>query len=524
MMKKALASLMSVLLLFPLIFHTDASALPNGKAKGLEGRGIWLTPGYFMEKPEDAVRAVNEIADAGFNIIFLEVNRHGYAEYDSEIIPVLDPFTEFDPAQLVLEQAKKRGLEVHAYFHALSNPRLAAERPEWAMERVDENAKKAVVNGEFSRRIGGINTSRPSNQLILYTPEHGETTGTNMYGAEVIVEDGIVVEIIDYVGNARIPENGFVLSGTGSVRFWLRDEIKIGDVITIEDAEKAIVASTQWLEPGNEEVIAELKRHVTEILTKYDFDGFHLDHVRYPPTDGMTEIIFDYILRGNPPQWSTDVYGYSEENRAKFKSLYGVDPIDITVEDEDMFLKWWDFRSDIITNFVTELADHARSINEDLVISAALTVRPAYDDWDQMYSGVDYKKLSYPLDVVIPMAYHLNAGEAEFLFPGNRVQWIDHVAKGALANIGERAMLYMGIGGSSAVHEQWTPDVWNQTIETARHAGAHGTVAFEYIVITHHSGDLTNFHSLAEESYAQPAKPMHSVPGFLKQVRRNSGY
>ncbi|AVQ98310.1 hypothetical protein OBCHQ24_04535 [Oceanobacillus iheyensis] len=521
-MKKIVFSFLSLILIFASFPVMNSHALPNGNSKGLEGRGIWLTPGYFMESPEDGIKAVDEIADAGFNTIFLEMNRHGYAEYDSDILPIQEPYTEFDPAQLVLDRAKERGLEVHAYYHTLRNPYLVRNNPEWGMERVDREAKKAVVNGELTKSIDKINGSRSSNQLVMYTPEHGETTGTNIYGAEVIVDDGVVVHKETYVGNAAIPENGFVLSGTGAVRTWLEDNVQVGDTITIEDNENALVSDTAWMEPGNEEVITEIKRHMEEILTKYDFDGFHFDHVRYPPTDGMVEYIFDYILEGNPSQWSTDVYGYSEGNRDRFESEYGVDPLDITVEDEELFLAWWDFRSDNITNLVSELTTYAKSFDEDLVMSAALTVRPAYDDWDTMYSGVDYKKLSYPLDVMIPMAYHLNAGEAEFLFPGNRAMWIDHVTKGALNNLDDRAMLYMGIGGSTTVHEQWTSDVWNNTIDIARNAGAHGTVAFEYIILTHHRGDTTNFESLSDDSYKTPAKPMHSVPGLLKSVREKS--
>lgn len=516
-----------VFLIALFVSNTVVGAYPMPEPVGegeLETRGIWLTPGYFVEEPEDAIRAVNTIADAGFNVIFLEMNRtNGYAQYESDLVPVLEPFDKFDPADIIIEHAKKRDLEVHAYFHTLNNPYLVKENPDWAMERVDKDAKKLVVNGSNEFPISSENSARGSNQLIMYTSEFGETTGTNEFGTEVTIEDDIVVKVETSVGDTDIPENGYVLSGHGTSRTWLEMNIQIGDEITIEKDDNTLVSSSSWLEPGNEEVVAELKKHVHEIITKYDVDGFHFDHVRYPPTDGMVELIFDYILEGKQPRWSTDVYGYSEENQQRFMEEYGKNPLDITVDDDELFIDWWEFRSDNITNLVTSLSEYARSLDDDLVMSAALTVRPAYDDWDVMYSGVDYRKLSYPLDVIIPMAYHLNAGEAEFLFPGNREMWIYHVTQGALDNIEGRALLYTGIGGTSTSHEQWTPHEWNNTIEIARSAMANGTSAFEYIVLGHMEEDITNFEALKNGVYKTPAKPMHSVPEILEQVRIYSG-
>ncbi len=55
---------------------------------------------------------------------------------------------------------------------------------------------------------------RGPNQLVVYTAEFGDSTGTNQYGIEAIVQDGQVV----FVGknNSPIPANGFVISGHGS--------------------------------------------------------------------------------------------------------------------------------------------------------------------------------------------------------------------------------------------------------------------------------------------------------------------
>jgi len=58
--------------------------------------------------------------------------------------------------------------------------------------------------------ITGVNEPRDSNDVIIFTKHYGELTGTNRFGYELTVQDGKVTR--GYVGNSRIPDNGFVVS------------------------------------------------------------------------------------------------------------------------------------------------------------------------------------------------------------------------------------------------------------------------------------------------------------------------
>ncbi|CDQ38587.1 O-GlcNAcase NagJ precursor [Virgibacillus salexigens] len=90
-----------------------------------------------------------------------------------------------------------------------------------------------ALYGEYvlSRPLDGVNQSRGANQLIQYTPEHGDTTGTNIYGYEVTVVDG---EVVKRGGNnSDIPDNGYVLSIHGSD--WLRENALMGAEVEIKD-------------------------------------------------------------------------------------------------------------------------------------------------------------------------------------------------------------------------------------------------------------------------------------------------
>ncbi|MYL60264.1 beta-N-acetylhexosaminidase, partial [Virgibacillus halodenitrificans] len=90
-----------------------------------------------------------------------------------------------------------------------------------------------AIYGEYvlSRPLDGINQGRGADQLIQYTPEHGKTTGTNIYGYEVTVVDGKVVERGG--NNSEIPANGYVLSIHGSD--WLMENAVLGAEVEIKD-------------------------------------------------------------------------------------------------------------------------------------------------------------------------------------------------------------------------------------------------------------------------------------------------
>lgn len=80
---------------------------------------------------------------------------------------------------------------------------------------------------------------RGANQLIVYTPNYQfKTTGTNEFGTEAIVVDGIVTQING--ADSYIPPNGFVLSGHGKAKKWINENITVGSYVII-DSEKNIL-------------------------------------------------------------------------------------------------------------------------------------------------------------------------------------------------------------------------------------------------------------------------------------------
>lgn len=77
--------------------------------------------------------------------------------------------------------------------------------------------------------ISGINQARSSQDMILYTPAWGKTTGTNDQGLEIVVENSKVQSI--NLANSKIPKDGYVLSISGPGVETLSANAKIGQSI-----------------------------------------------------------------------------------------------------------------------------------------------------------------------------------------------------------------------------------------------------------------------------------------------------
>jgi hyaluronoglucosaminidase len=86
---------------------------------------------------------------------------------------------------------------------------------------------------QATRKLDGVNRYRGESELIQYTPEYGDRTGTNQWGYEITVVDGKVVKMGG--NNSPIPDDGYVLSIHASN--WLRDNAMIGADVQIENGE-----------------------------------------------------------------------------------------------------------------------------------------------------------------------------------------------------------------------------------------------------------------------------------------------
>lgn len=126
--------------------------------------------------------------------------------------------------------------------------------------------------GQISWPIDGTNRRRLADELIVYTPENATHTATNIYGWEIVVDDGKVIDKVQ--GNALIPRTGYVLSGHGRAAEWLRS-FEIGDLVAAtwslvpdwpkQDVRHALGGGPRLLRAGQIDINAEEEKFQADI-------------------------------------------------------------------------------------------------------------------------------------------------------------------------------------------------------------------------------------------------------------------
>lgn len=113
------------------------------------------------------------------------------------------------------------------------------------VKNISVEAPNDRIISQSTRKISAIyptdnaiaNNSYPGyrgpNQLVIYNKGFGATTLTNEFGKEAVVINGIVTRLTG--ANSNIPPDGFVISGHGSAKKWISDNLKIGTKIEITD-------------------------------------------------------------------------------------------------------------------------------------------------------------------------------------------------------------------------------------------------------------------------------------------------
>lgn len=82
--------------------------------------------------------------------------------------------------------------------------------------------------------VNGVDCERNENCVVVYNSWQGATTGTNNFGVEFIVQDGVVVNIFRDKGNNYIPPNGFIVSAHGTAAEAFKG-VYVGDVMIFDE-------------------------------------------------------------------------------------------------------------------------------------------------------------------------------------------------------------------------------------------------------------------------------------------------
>jgi uncharacterized lipoprotein YddW (UPF0748 family) len=110
-----------------------------------------------------------------------------------------------------------------------------------------QQAKISVINPTPANNPAGSGFPgfRASNQIVVYNPAYGRpNTGTNEFGFEVTVRNGIVVA--QEGSDSTIPPDGYVLSGHGKGRSWLIANTPLGAKVEISPDGQMVTSTVDF--------------------------------------------------------------------------------------------------------------------------------------------------------------------------------------------------------------------------------------------------------------------------------------
>lgn len=235
----------------PLVLNNSSSPPPEPMT---EFRGVWVTRFDWTSYGQPANPAkideiVQNVAAAGFNVIFFQVRGIADAYYQSSLEPWADrisgvygqpPNPLWDPLAAMVEKAHAAGLQVHAYMNVY---------PVWN---------------------GGSFCNTPPSASITPTPLYHQLL--NAHGSTDDKPNGLIWNNLDAVNCDAY------LRGTPASPFLNDHLIAVGH----------------------------------DLVTRYDIDGLHLDHIRYGGSntscDPVSEARFgaDCFSNGSYAAWQRE--------------------------------------------------------------------------------------------------------------------------------------------------------------------------------------------------------------------------
>ncbi|MFN6484097.1 MULTISPECIES: glycoside hydrolase family 10 protein [unclassified Nostoc] len=154
-----------------------------------------------------------------------------------------------------------------------------------------------------------------------------------------------------------------------------------------------------FFDPANPEVRQYLLKLFEEIVTKYNVDGLQLDYIRYPfqdPSAGRT-------------------YGYGKAARAQFQQLTGVDPVNISPSQAELWQKWTTFRTDQVNSFVAQVSQQLRQKQPNLILSVAVFPLPELERIQKIQQNWETWARRGDVDLIVPMTYALDTSRFQRL-------------------------------------------------------------------------------------------------------------
>ena len=180
-----------------------------------EMRGLWVVRTALVS-PASVDQVVDDAQRAGFNALFVQVRGRGDAFYRSDLVPrsdlLADQPARFDPLARLIDRARARGLQVHAWMNMLlcagfgrilPAGHVAGLHPEWIM--VPRLAARAALAANGQELIALVaRNSTPDAEGLYLSPsslevgDHLEAVVRELLRSYPV--DGLHLDFIRYPG------------------------------------------------------------------------------------------------------------------------------------------------------------------------------------------------------------------------------------------------------------------------------------------------------------------------------------
>jgi uncharacterized lipoprotein YddW (UPF0748 family) len=147
-----------------------------------------------------------------------------------------------------------------------------------------------------------------------------------------------------------------------------------------------------FFDPANPQLRQYLLKLYEEIVTRYQVDGVQLDYIRYPFQDPA----------------AGRIYGYGKAAREQFQQLAGVDPVNISPSDRDLWQKWTAFRTEQVDSFVAQVSQQLRQKRPNLIMSVAVFPLPEIERIQKIQQHWEVWARRGDVDLIVPMTYALD--------------------------------------------------------------------------------------------------------------------
>ncbi len=235
--KKIFAGILAFCLMMGMFFMPNYVSVSNAQTYSESFRGIWVASVFSLHYPSkattdeaslkaDAISILDNAKEMGFNAVVLQVRPSNDALYSSKLYPWskyltgkegVAPANGFDPLTFFVEEAHKRGLQLHAWINpyritakaednaSLTSQNPAVKHPEWTVTHTDGK--------------------------MYWNPGEPGVRDYILEGVEEILDnydvDGIQIDDYFYPGSAFADSETFKQYGSGfsSIQDWRRDNI-----------------------------------------------------------------------------------------------------------------------------------------------------------------------------------------------------------------------------------------------------------------------------------------------------------